>query len=221
MGLFRKTKKEDMPPPPPPFEGSAPLPPAFHTEEIAQPQEELPSPPPQYIPQEETVEETQEPVLDLEPETIPEPPSVEEDPLHIPPISLARPIKEKPPVEIKPETKIDHNPAEMHPAPIEPRQYTADTTPYEEESHEEEFHHAEILDEPQTPSPLFVSANDYQTILSGIEGIKKRLGETEGHVARVLDIKQRQERVIDDWRHHLEDVQKRLSYVDEVIFRAK
>jgi|GEM_PF-5950929 len=73
----------------------------------------------------------------------------------------------------------------------------------------------------RTPSPLFVSLNDYQRIVEGIEQMKQTLGQTEGHISKIVELKTRQEKAVDDWRHHLEEVQKKLSYIDEVVFQTR
>lgn len=169
---------------------------------------ELPPPPPPYVPHQDHSgaqknESVQVPRPPLSPKSAHAEPSpapqqasavgTEQDTLHIPPIHSADSV-----------TQVHTPPEQLE----QPKDVPADT------------YKPKTLDDTH-PSPLFVGVSDYETILEGVEGIKQGLGETEGHVAKILELKQKQERTLDDWQHHLEEIQKKLTYVDEVIFRSR
>ena len=89
---------------------------------------------------------------------------------------------------------------------------------------EEEHEHVE----PETPhhmntrnGPMFVSVQDYQLILNGVAAIKGKLAETDESFKKLQTIKQQQDKQLDDWRATLEDVQQKLTYVDDVLFEKR
>lgn len=86
----------------------------------------------------------------------------------------------------------------------------------------------EVIEEDEAPEkprkalskegPVFVSMQDYQAILSGVNSIKSKLGEVDDSFKKLNHIKAGQEKELEDWRKALEDVQRKLTYVDEVLF---
>ena len=70
-------------------------------------------------------------------------------------------------------------------------------------------------------SPLFVSTNDYQAILAGIQQVRKTLGDSETIIAHLAEIKNNQEKIFSDWKNSLEDIEKKISYVDQIIVKSQ
>ena len=66
--------------------------------------------------------------------------------------------------------------------------------------------------------PVFVSVQDYQEILNSVNSIKSKLGEVDDTFHKLTQIKTGQEKELEEWRKSLEDVQRKLTYVDEVLF---
>ena len=80
--------------------------------------------------------------------------------------------------------------------------------------------------EPEAPhrmhnGPMFVSVQDYQIILNGVSAIKSKLSETDESFKKLQAIKQQQDKQLEDWRSTLEDVQRKLTYVDDVLFEKR
>lgn len=71
---------------------------------------------------------------------------------------------------------------------------------------------------PARAGPLFVSVQDYQAILNSVNGIRARLNDADESFKKLNEIKASQDKQLDDWRGYLENVQKKLTYVDEVLF---
>lgn len=69
--------------------------------------------------------------------------------------------------------------------------------------------------------PMFISIEDYQDILSSIGNIKDALHETEGAMSRLNELKNAQERLLEDWKSHIEDAERKITYIDQVIFRGE
>jgi hypothetical protein len=68
--------------------------------------------------------------------------------------------------------------------------------------------------------PRFVAVNDYQEVLSSINYVRGKLGEAEELVRKLNEIKAVEEKSFEAWRNQLEDVQRKLAYVENVVFEA-
>jgi hypothetical protein len=88
---------------------------------------------------------------------------------------------------------------------------------HEEHDIPEAEHHAETH-QPRRDGPLFVSMQDYQAILSNVNGIRAKIGDAEESFKKLGELKTSQDKLIDDWRGLFEQVQKKLTYVDDVLF---
>ena len=69
--------------------------------------------------------------------------------------------------------------------------------------------------------PLFVSTQDYEAIMNGITTSKEALEKAEDVINRLNDIKNAEEKTFEEWKVHLEDIQRRLSYVDQIIVQGE
>ena len=68
--------------------------------------------------------------------------------------------------------------------------------------------------------PFFVKVDDYRSILEGTTLIKNNLKEADEIISRLNELKNEGDREFEKWREKLEDVQRKLIYVDKVIFEA-
>ena len=71
------------------------------------------------------------------------------------------------------------------------------------------------------PKKTFVSVNDYKTILTETNMVRQRLMTADNFVKKLTDLKQEEERSLERWRSQLEDVEKKLAYVDQLIEKAQ
>ncbi len=72
-----------------------------------------------------------------------------------------------------------------------------------------------------TPRPTFVAVDDYKRIINDTNIIRSKLIAADDFVKKLSDLKNEEERAIDRWRHQLEDVEKKLNYVDHLIATAQ
>ncbi|MCX6709216.1 MAG: hypothetical protein NTW67_06245 [Candidatus Woesearchaeota archaeon] len=72
-----------------------------------------------------------------------------------------------------------------------------------------------------TLRPTFVAVDDYKKIINDTNIIRGKLMEAENFVRRLGDIKNEEERAFEKWRTQLEDVEKKLGYVDQLIAKAE
>ena len=71
------------------------------------------------------------------------------------------------------------------------------------------------------PKPTFVAVEDYKRIINDTNTIRSKLMDAENFVRRLSDLKNEEERSFEKWRTQLEDVEKKLSYVDHLIAKAQ
>lgn len=70
------------------------------------------------------------------------------------------------------------------------------------------------------PKPAFVAVEDYKRIINDTNTIRSKLMDAENFVRRLGDLKNEEERSFERWRTMLEDVEKKLNYVDHLIAKA-
>ncbi|MEM4282300.1 MAG: hypothetical protein QW559_02745 [Candidatus Woesearchaeota archaeon] len=84
---------------------------------------------------------------------------------------------------------------------------------------------AQPLPKPSAPTELpkevFVSVDDYKAIVDGAEYIKGKLGEVETLAGGLQDIKKHIDRELELWKASLENVEKKLAFVEELIARGQ
>jgi len=67
---------------------------------------------------------------------------------------------------------------------------------------------------------LFISVSDYKRILAGVNNVRSKLGEADEVLSQLNSIKNQEQQHFERWRMQLEDIEKKLSYVDQVIAKA-
>jgi hypothetical protein len=176
--------------------------------------EELPLPPP-------PPPEALPPMLkgDIEPITAPEAPSpmppMEEHFEELPelPPALPAPTQEFPPAG---EKEVSLSPAFRERGSAEVKVFDRTIMP---EAVEEEQPIRETIR--ATPKPTFVAVEDYKRIINDTNTIRSKLMDAENFVRRLSDLKNEEERAFEKWRTQLEDVEKKLNYVDHLIAKAQ
>lgn len=192
----------DLPPPPPAQRQEFPeLPqqeeiPAISGEvELDMPPEpvaEAPAPLPQEAP----------PIQELQPFTIPKQPEPVAQAPAPAPIDLIKEIPQVP----------EHI---EEPIPFTPLETKGEVVFDKTVSHEEERPSFE------PGKPLFVSMQDYREIDNGINTTKNALEQAETIISHLNDLKNAQEKIFEDWKNQLEDVERKLSYVDQIIVQGE
>jgi len=85
----------------------------------------------------------------------------------------------------------------------------------------EEKHEADEKPRREVPTePVFVNVGSYKGIMDSVVVIKNNLKEAEEVIERMNGIKNEEDKEFEKWRQSLEDVQRKISYVDKVIFEA-
>jgi hypothetical protein len=69
--------------------------------------------------------------------------------------------------------------------------------------------------------PKFMPVTEFQTVLTEAEEIKNSIKETEEVISRVKKLRDEEEGEFEKWRKQLEGVEKKLNYVDSMIFKGE
>lgn len=69
-------------------------------------------------------------------------------------------------------------------------------------------------------APMFINANEYQEVITSIAYVRAKLGEADALIKKLNDVKSREEKGFEQWQAQLEDLQRKLAYVEDVIVAA-
>ena len=164
---------------------------------------EIPPPPP---PEGGAAEEAEKPEAEMPAPAHPAEPSAPEAETHMP--------SELP--EIKPEKHAA-------PMPVFPEIPEEELEEGIEEVHKPAMPHAA---KPRHAAPLkagqrFVSISSFQTVLAKSDEIKGSLKEAEALVGRLNELRNEEDKEFQKWRMQLENVDKKLTYIDQAIFKGE
>lgn len=140
------------------------------------------------------------------------------------PEQIIRDIPEIPPIEQEaedimppppPEGKEAHANVEM---PLPPNKMDAKKV-------EEIFSDDSSKEFPEKPKremggSIFVNVDEYKEILNGTSNIMNNLKEAEEVVSRLNELKLEKDKEFEKWRGKLEDVERKLIFIDKTIFEA-
>lgn len=68
--------------------------------------------------------------------------------------------------------------------------------------------------------PLFIRVGDYREVLQGTANIKSHLKEADSVIQRVNELKDEQEKEFNRWKSIIEDINRKMIYVDKVLFES-
>lgn len=72
-----------------------------------------------------------------------------------------------------------------------------------------------------SPQKSFVAVEDYRRIVNDTNVVRSKLLDAENFVKRLTELRNDEERSLERWRTQLEDVEKKLAYVDQLIEKAQ
>ena len=95
-----------------------------------------------------------------------------------------------------------------------------------EEVHEEfeiPSREEEVYETPERvlPSRSFVAVQDYKKIVDESNVVRGKLMEAEGLLKGLKDVRDHEERLFGRWRSHVEQIEKKLTHVDQVLANAQ
>lgn len=68
--------------------------------------------------------------------------------------------------------------------------------------------------------PIFIKSRDYQEVLGKINKIKENVQHTEDVFKKMNEIKNEKDKIFDEWKKSLEDIQRKLIYIEKSFFEV-
>lgn len=121
-------------------------------------------------------------------------------------------------------SKKDDKKAEL--PPLEFPELKSDFPSYEsQDSKEMPAEEAEIktaVTQPATgmEQPLFIKLEQYKDVVESLKKLKSKMAEAESVLERLNDLKQQEDRELENWKSDLETVRKSLLGIDKKLFEA-
>ncbi len=86
-----------------------------------------------------------------------------------------------------------------------------------EEPMTEETHSFGMPETRESAKAAFVSVQDYKAMVDSAEYIRDRLSQAEAMIAGMQELKKHGDKEIEMWKTKLDDIQKKLAFVEEVL----
>lgn len=68
---------------------------------------------------------------------------------------------------------------------------------------------------------VFIKIEDYKTVLDIVDLVKKRIAEAHEILDKINEIKNKEDLEIDNWRSELDDVEKKVHFIDQTLFEPE
>ncbi len=66
--------------------------------------------------------------------------------------------------------------------------------------------------------PVFVKIDNYKEVLDIIDVMKKKLKETKQELARIKELKTQEDQELQEWEKNVNEISKRLAFIDSAFF---
>jgi hypothetical protein len=110
--------------------------------------------------------------------------------------------------------------AEIHnPEPVAPEEQFKGISPALKQIEEIELQRE--VRKPVITKPLFVKADDYKSILGAMSVIKVKIEDSEKILNDLNELKNLKDKSFEKWRTELEDIQRKLLYVDKTLYEKR
>ncbi|MBD3203323.1 hypothetical protein GF327_03455 [Candidatus Woesearchaeota archaeon] len=73
----------------------------------------------------------------------------------------------------------------------------------------------------QKGTNVFVKIEEYKDILDIIELLKEKLNEANDILGKINDLKNQEDSELELWRNGLNDVERKLNFIDQSLFEPK
>jgi hypothetical protein len=238
FGLFKKEKELDIPPPPPPIIASETVPLPLKEQkpvEFAPPKISTPEHltffrppiPKQHL--ERAIEARNRPEINIDDfmprnreqifaDELPQIPGFSE-PMHVPPELGQLSPEDFGSTILEGELSMQeiHRPEPIVP-PLKPKVFkhiNSDLRRIEEQQI------GKPLERKPFDKPLFVKADDYKSILGALTVIRSKIGDSEKILADLNELKNVKDKSFEKWRTELEDIQRKLLYIDKTLYEHR
>jgi len=209
--LKKKNEQESVPEPPqrqPMDQPEIPPAPQMNT-----PTEDDFPPPPAFNSPEQTDSLPDFPEIKHDSEGIPPPP--EEQSFESPSEFEALPVPEEQPIQEEPVQEPMTPPIEEEPI-VDEKPIMSETEIISQVN--EQKPEPEYEEDLEVQGPLFIKSENFQRVLGRIKTTKDRMKEFEDRVFSLNELKTKEEKKYSLWKSKLEDIQRKMIYVDKILF---
>ena len=70
-------------------------------------------------------------------------------------------------------------------------------------------------------TPMFVKIDEYKEILDIVNVMKKKIFDSKELLNKINDLKAEEDNELEKWFNQIEEIEKRIIYVDENLFEPK
>ncbi len=67
-------------------------------------------------------------------------------------------------------------------------------------------------------APVFVKINDYKEVLDIVDVMKQKVKESNETLGKIKALKSEEDQEIKDWEKNLDEITKRLAFIDRAFF---
>ena len=69
--------------------------------------------------------------------------------------------------------------------------------------------------------PVFVRIENYKEVLDVMNMIKNKLNDAKKTLARINELKDREDAELGEWKVELNDVEKKVDFIDNILFEPE
>ena len=70
-------------------------------------------------------------------------------------------------------------------------------------------------------SNVFVKVSEYNDLLDIVALINEKVKEARNILEKIYDLKNQEDSELDNWKNSLDDVERKLKYIDQVLYEPK
>jgi hypothetical protein len=73
----------------------------------------------------------------------------------------------------------------------------------------------------QKEASVFIKIENYKEILDIVDTTKKKIAEAHEIIDKITEIKNKEDLEIENWRSELDDVEKKVHFIDQTLFEPE
>lgn len=70
-------------------------------------------------------------------------------------------------------------------------------------------------------SQFFVKVTEFKSLLDLVSGIKSKVQDANASLKRTAELKEQEEKLLESWKEDLDEVQKKLEYIEGALFHQE
>jgi len=75
--------------------------------------------------------------------------------------------------------------------------------------------------EKNNPMPVYVKIDEYKEVIDIMNLIKNKINEAKNILNNIYEIKHQEDVEIDEWKNELEEVERKVNFIDNTLFEPQ